>query len=472
MTAAATTALILPGRGRRLVWWIEREALAIAVPLLLAAVVVAALPYTLGQDGWLALVAGREVVTGGLPDVERLTLAARGTAWVDQQWLAHLVLYGLAAIGGPAAALALNVLLVVGSFGTACVGARRLGASPTAVGGVAAVCMLGAPWSWQLRSQSLALPLFVAVLWFVAADARRPSRGILLVLPLLCLWANVHGSVLLGALLVLLYAGSRRRFVLAAATPLTVLASPYATSLPEYYRRVLFEADLSRYVTEWETPFRSAAAAPAVVLIAFVMCGVVYARARLPRTDALMLIVLLAAASAAARNAVWLQLGAVLLLPAALLTPAAGGNARRVRMMLVAATAAMLAVALAAAAGRSVERAWPAAAHAAVAGAAAEDPGLRVLADERHADWLLWKVPALSGRMGYDARLELYGGGELARYSRFLRAEPGWRDVARGYGLIVVAAERERLVRALAADPAYAVVLLDGEIGVFRKKRP
>ena len=62
-----------------------------------------------------------------------------------------------------------------------------------------------------MRPQSFAFPLFAAVLWLVLADARQPSRRVFLTLPLLVLWTNLHGSVVLGAMLVSL-AGARRRW--------------------------------------------------------------------------------------------------------------------------------------------------------------------------------------------------------------------------------------------------------------------
>jgi len=38
-----------------------------------------------------------------------------------------------------------------------------------------------------------------------------------------------------------------------------------------------------------------------------------------------------------------------------------------------------------------------------------------VLADDRHADWLLWLRPELAGRVAYDVRFELFSAPELQR---------------------------------------------------------
>ena len=111
-----------------------------------------------------------------------------------------------------------------------------------------------------MRTQSFALPLFAATLWLLLDDARRPSRRVFWTLPLLVLWANVHGSVLLGAGLVALaglVAMVKERRPTARGLALTflpwacVFASPYATQLPAYYSKVLVGGDFSQLITEW-----------------------------------------------------------------------------------------------------------------------------------------------------------------------------------------------------------------------------
>ena len=36
------------------------------------------------------------------------------------------------------------------------------------------------------------------------------------------------------------------------------------------------------------------------------------------------------------------------------------------------------------------------------------DPGTRVWATDGTADWLLWRIPDLRGRIAFDVRFELY----------------------------------------------------------------
>src|ERR671936_298581 len=87
------------------------------------------------------------------------------------------------------AALYAVTLLILMPFALVLFAARRRGASPLAVAIVACACFFVAPWGWQLRAQSFASLLFVAVLALLVADSRSPSPRVFLVLPLLAVWA-------------------------------------------------------------------------------------------------------------------------------------------------------------------------------------------------------------------------------------------------------------------------------------------
>src|SRR5207248_1679964 len=103
-----------------------------------------------------------------------------------------------------------------------------------------------------VRAQVLAIPLFVAVLWLCLDDARdgRLRARIVLVLPLLALWANLHGSVLIGSAVVAWFLAVRAATsawerswgqaagyaVLTVAAACAVFATPYGTHVLAYYR--------------------------------------------------------------------------------------------------------------------------------------------------------------------------------------------------------------------------------------------
>ena len=79
----------------RVVAALAREA-TVATTVRFAAILdLVSIPQQLVQDSWIALVVGREVATNGLPHVDTLNDWTRGVEWVDQQWLAQLLLYEL-----------------------------------------------------------------------------------------------------------------------------------------------------------------------------------------------------------------------------------------------------------------------------------------------------------------------------------------------------------------------------------------
>src|SRR5918995_299450 len=181
-----------------------REAPLALLLAVYAVVVLRMVPLELVQDSWLTLVSGREVAENGIPRSDSLTVWTKGVSWIDQQWLAPLVFFGAHVLGGLKLVMLLHAAALVGALGMALASARSLGASVRSTWLVGAVCMLIAPWSLAMRAQSLAIPMFVALVWLLASDSRSPSRRVFLVLPLLVLWANIHGTVTLACALVAL----------------------------------------------------------------------------------------------------------------------------------------------------------------------------------------------------------------------------------------------------------------------------
>src|SRR5581483_8804349 len=103
------------------------------------------------------------------------------------------------------------------AFAGAVAAGRARGASKRSVLLVAVVVFFSFGFfTLVMRPQSLAYPLFVALFWLLVRYSRGNERLIWLVVPLLALWANIHGTVVLGSLLVLVAVAARaipaRRF--------------------------------------------------------------------------------------------------------------------------------------------------------------------------------------------------------------------------------------------------------------------
>src|SRR5207247_8494554 len=75
----------------------------------------------------------------------------------------------------------------------------RRGAVRSAAPVVLAVVALGSLSSLiAIRGQLFSLMLFPLVLTLLRAEARAPSRRVWLLVPLVALWSNLHGAVLVG----------------------------------------------------------------------------------------------------------------------------------------------------------------------------------------------------------------------------------------------------------------------------------
>jgi hypothetical protein len=435
----------------------EREALPIVVVATWLSLLAVKAPTLLVPDTWLTLVGGRYVAQHGLPHTDSLTFWTIGHSWVDQQWGAQLMFYEAAVHGSLRAALLIGVAAIGLAVVLTAIAARRLGGSSRSVAIAVALPLLGAPWAAEVRAQSLAVPLFVAVYALLAADSRRPGRRVLLTLPLLVLWANLHGSVALGAGLVALYGlvSLRRRetrgrgLVLAATAPLTLLASPYGFDLVGYYRFMLFHPPFARYVTEWQP---AAVRVETVLFFATALVGVALwgaHRRRLTPFERWATVLLLIAALAAIRNAVWFEFALAIALPRLLdgawpsrieLTD----SVRRMNLILASVAVAIVLATVGAQAARSSapDYGGRTPATAAVIAAAAGPRGL-VLADEFDSDWLLWEQPSLAGRVAYDVRFELFN----ARQAREINSldglsHPVWARCGSRARVVTFAGER------------------------------
>ena len=138
----------------------------------------------------------------GLPTVERLTFLAHGRRWVDQQWLSQLLLYELERLGGVGAVVALGAAAFLIALAIAAFVAQSQGASPYSLLFWSLAVFLVEPSAAGVRTQSLVVPLFSVILWLIVRDPNLQRRSSLLALPVLCLWANLHGSVVLVAAIV------------------------------------------------------------------------------------------------------------------------------------------------------------------------------------------------------------------------------------------------------------------------------
>jgi hypothetical protein len=433
---------------------LEAQAMFVVGVISVLVVCLATIPTHLAQDGWLALVAGRVIAAHGVPQHDYLTVMAHGVRWIDQQWLSQLIMYELVHTVGLAGMTFVYVIVSTAAFAVALLAASSLGAQGRHMLFVLpAAGLFYLATAVSIRTQGFAYPLFVAVLWLLAAEFPRASaaaargraptargeprrllrrdRRVYLVFPLLIVWANVHGSATMGVGLASLYGlvtlvggvrrdrlrglRNRRGWAFLVLSPLTLFATPYGTAMGHYYAVTLMNPEFSKMVTEWRpitaTPVLAVPLAALMLATAWVL---VRGRRRTPAFDVVVLVVLAAGAVDAVRNVTWFGLAVMMLLPPAISRMCGDRPAplRRARVNLVLAIVMIVAAAGATAAVLSRPTTWftstyPSATVTAVDRMLAADPQARIFADVHYADWLVWQQPDLAGRIAYDTSLEL-----------------------------------------------------------------
>jgi hypothetical protein len=464
--------------------FLEENGTVVVVLAAFAVALAADLKNLLVTDGWMALVSGREVAHG-LPGHETLTIWAHGRHWVDQQWLAQVSLYSLDRLGGIRLVMLAHVFLATGGLVAATVLSRRLGGSARSVTWICVVALVAYfPGAGVMRPQSFAYGLFVAVVWILILETRERTRRLYLVLPLLVLWANLHGSVVLGAAAVGLFAGveivlglmgSPRRspammFVLGVAAASCVLASPYAADLPHYYRSI-FGGGFGDLVTEWTPTTLKLTTAPFFLLVIGGAWLLGRAGARLSIFERLLFLATAVLAVDAVRNMVWFALVAIIVLPRLvdhLRTPAT--EPRQLNRLLA---IAMIFGTLVAAAGIAAKGDdWftthypPAAADAAAA--AAGSTGL-IFSNEKYSDWLLWAHSDLRGRVAFDSRFELLTSRQLRRVVEFRNRVGNALNLVGNYRVLVLDPRDEsKVIASVVAERRARIIRRDPDVVVLR----
>jgi hypothetical protein len=189
--------------------------------------------------------------------------------------------------------------------------ARRV---PDAAGAVVllAVFFAAAPALIIARAQMFSLVLFCATLLLLRSETRAPSRRIWLLVPLVALWANVHGAVLVGlavagAYLVLERIRREPCVVLGVwtASVCALLLTPAFLDSGDYYLGVLRSEAAVRGEGMWaplspHSPFDVLFVALAVPLVAFAL------RSRLRLWELACIAAFATMTIHAGRNSVWL----------------------------------------------------------------------------------------------------------------------------------------------------------------------
>ena len=433
------------GRSQRL-GWLRWPALPAEFPGLFVALSGAALSLRPAVDsdlGWHLRTGQLILASGQVPRADPFSHTMAGHPWVDNEWLWEASVAALHAGGGALALLAANALLVTATVGLiyATLRLRRLPPLVAALG--ASLGLIGVVIYADVRPGMMGI-LFSAAFLYLLERQRQGGgwRWLLGLLPCELLWANTHGSYVLGPLLVAIYAVAALREAqawrsghwrlalpwlgLGAALLIVSAANPRGIGLLQFTLGASRLSFNRHFVQAWMAPnFDSVAFLPLLLMIAGSLALALLApAARLPKTEALLL---LACTLAVLKSNEFEPLYAVAAAP--LLAQMSQGVLRRPLSWSPSRLAlALFALASAGLLGMAIPRLTPAASARAVR---QRYPVAAVSYIQRHQlagplwndfDWggyLIGAIPRLPVLV--DSRTEMYGQAFLSEYLKVAR---------------------------------------------------
>ena len=265
-----------------------------------------------GDARWLAAL-GRTIFAQGSIPTGVPYAASPSIDWVNVPVLGELVFHGLQLVGGDRGLLMAQVVAATAALALLGLGMRAYDASDAAGALVLMLVFFAALPSFILvRAQLFSLVLFCATLLLLRAEARTPSRRVWLLVPVIAIWANLHGGVLVGlavAAAYLVIERLRREPAIAvsvlAACSAALFITPAFTKSGSYYLGVFKSESAQRGEGMWaplslHRPFD-------VVFVLLVIPLLVFAyRSRLRIWEFVCVAALAAMTLQAGRNAIWL----------------------------------------------------------------------------------------------------------------------------------------------------------------------
>lgn len=301
-----------------------------------------------GDWDWLVAMGGHIRGTGEIPD--RVPFAAAPSeGWHNVPVLGELlasVLFDL----DPRAAVITHLVVVGAAFVVLGAAARARGASD---GFVAVAILLTVVSCFAtlvvVRAQLWSLVLFPCLIALVCSQARRPDRRLWWAVPIVALWANLHGAALLGVCFLGAYLVAGRLRTRPVETVAVGLCSVLALGLtPQLWRTPIYYADVFDNVSAqraeglWSRPSLNEPIDVIMLLVIALLAGV-FLRRRHEVWEYVAVLGLAVATASAARHGVWLVFTLLVLSTA----PLVAQRSHRLRDGMRPAMAAALALAVA-----------------------------------------------------------------------------------------------------------------------------
>jgi hypothetical protein len=424
---------------------------------------------------------GRWIIENGIPRADMFSFTAAGRLWVAESWLADLI-YGIVdrffGLSGLTALTAATCAAIAGLWYRLALrlcGDRRNAAIITALS-------LGTSWTvWAPRPLLAGLLCFLLLVWMVESNAR--GWALAATAPLMWIWANLHGSFMLGFAYLGLHlagewaegnppwAGRERELALSALAGFALcFLNPYGAGLIAEPFHLLAHRSVLGHVIEWRParPDSVQALMYLAWLTALAVCFAIGTREHIVR-DLVVSLPFVALGVWAFRN---IAVAPVVTMPVAARLIASRREVRDDTRPLVGTALAAVVAALAvfwtirAAPGLDFSG-FPVDAMRAVD--AHGLLGKRLLSTDKWGDYIIYRYWPRQ-RVFVDDRYNLYPVQIVTDMLTLLNGSDDWHAILERYRIDVVVWPAERpAVEALEREPDWSRVFRDGQAIVYMR---
>jgi hypothetical protein len=168
-------------------------------------------------DFWWHLRTGQLIFeTHAVPHADPFSFTGYGAHWVAHEWLTEVLMFAVFKLTGWGGLVTVFSLVMTAALGFAYCGAARRGAHPFVACAATLLGALATAPIWGVRPQMISF-LFTSIFVFVLDDYARDDHGrddhsfadrrrrtLWLLVPVMLVWANMHGGFALGLALVAL----------------------------------------------------------------------------------------------------------------------------------------------------------------------------------------------------------------------------------------------------------------------------
>lgn len=430
---------------------------------------------------------GEWILDHGIPHHDPYSFTHHGIRWVAQSWLAELV-YGvlyrsaLGAYGVRLFAGVVSMALSVLAFRLA----LRLTRERVRAALVTVVSLAGLYSIWSTRPLLLGALAFTALVWIIEVPDSWCGRRAPIAIPvLLWVWANVHGTFVLG----FVYLGihlvgrwtegarpwkGRERGVLTGVgiAAVAVFANPYGIDLVRFPVDLVRRGDVLARVNEWKSPsLRSIQGRVFAAWLAVLLACVARGRVRVGRRDVMILVPFVLLALWAQRNIALAPLVALPIIARSVQPETAPPDApaRWGRLVL----AGLILVGIGYAYRAAGERDFTLEQQPVAAMRSLEDRGLlgrRLLADDGWGGYIILEHWPRQ-HVFIDDRFDMYPVSFAADYFTLSDGGPGWDRILARYRVeTVVWAPEDPLAQLLAQSHDWVRIHRDRHAVVFVRR--